>query len=498
MGDVKMDKHLDIECNVQECLKMFQELNIHHMISFDWFGIVTIIKKNMQVRINGAIRNSLTEDSIVLEGLESLKGELLKLDKPKIFNCRIKNNKFQSLLAVSVKDFAKYRVFIISTNFSEIYTIRDAAVLCFVTKFTYENIVLNEKVIREKNYLHNVLESAEVSIITLDLQGIIITANQFSTCAFDFLENVQGKSLYECVVEKERERLQRTVNHVIQRNKTFTVRSEFFYTSQGTKIINSTFSPLNDGQGQVIGVVIITTDITREKILERELEQIKQFAILGELATGIAHDIKNPLMSIRGCARLLEEDVTLQQQEFVEPIIKEVDKINEVIEQMLNFARISERNIYRDVNINEILHKCLNFIRFRRSAKHIKFETNFESSISNIKGNAIQLQQAFINILLNSVQAIPDCGKIGVSTDLSEDKKMIKITISDTGIGIPAEIINKIFIPFYSTKEEGTGLGLAIVESVVKKHHGKINFTSREKAGTTCKVYLPYEGVNDI
>jgi len=219
--------------------------------------------------------------------------------------------------------------------------------------------------------------------------------------------------------------------------------------------------------------------------------------VLGEMAAGVAHDIKNPLMSIRGCARLLEEDLRelRAQQEFVKPIIEEVDRINQVVEHMLNFARMSEENSYSDVNINELLTKCLNFIRFQRNTKKISFSLNLAGDISNIKGSAIQLQQAFINILLNSVQAITDKGCITVSTDLLADRGLLRVTISDTGKGIPDGIMDKIFIPFFSTKKGGTGLGLAITDSVIKQHGGSVSFTSREGEVTICQVILPVEGV---
>lgn len=486
---------MNFNCNVPECISLLQELDIYNILNFDWMGIITLLSKDSSVKVNGAVfQDSLTEDEAICLLGKAAK-HLAATNKEKIIVIPQEKGSY-NIIAVPVRGLPKFRVFMVSISLDQPYNLRDLTIMNFITRVVYENILLNEEMFREKNYLQNILDSTEVSILTLDLSSTVTTANSATNNIFGIDSNCQGKSVYDCVSEKERDRLKKTIDYVIRNNTTFTGRGKIFETAGGAKVINTALSPLNDGQGNVIGVVIISSDITRQQILEREIEQIKQFAVLGELAAGIAHDIKNPLMSIRGCARLLQDDIEemSNKTEFIEPIIEEVDRINDVVEHMLNFARMSEEDKYRDLSINELLNKCINFIRFQRDAKYISFEINLDNNISNIKGNPTQLQQAFINILLNSVQAINEKGKISVETGLSPDGHMVEVVVADNGMGISSTIIERIFTPFFSTKEKGTGLGLAITDSVIKKHGGRIQYRSREQEGTVCRVSLPYEG----
>ncbi len=220
---------------------------------------------------------------------------------------------------------------------------------------------------------------------------------------------------------------------------------------------------------------------------------MRQFVLLGELAAGVAHDIKNPLMSIRGCARLLEKNMIghSYEMEFLRPIITEADRINEVIEQMLSYVYLTKEDSYDLVDLNAILDKCLNVIRFHKKTKQVILEKKLDPEIPFISGNNVELQQAFVNILINAMQAIEEEGRVVVETRYQKETDEIKITIADTGAGISPENMGRVFRPFFTTKKDGNGIGLSIVERVIKKHGGKIQLSSSPDVGTEFMLYLP-------
>ena len=267
----------------------------------------------------------------------------------------------------------------------------------------------------------------------------------------------------------------------------------FSNTRGRRKIFSVAISPLNNSKNEVVGVVIIATDITTKKIMERQFEQIKQFAALGEVAAGVAHDIKNPLMSIRGCSRILQKELFDQPRhmKFLEPIIQEVDRINEVVEQMMSYGNIIEKNGYALIDINEVLEKCINVIHFHKGCKYITIQREFADELPLVKGNNVQLQQAFINILINAVQAIEAEGLIKIESHYEREKKHLHIVITDNGKGIKTNELKRIFMPFYTTKEQGSGLGLAIVKRVIKEHKGSTVIKSKPNMGTRVDVLLP-------
>jgi signal transduction histidine kinase len=243
----------------------------------------------------------------------------------------------------------------------------------------------------------------------------------------------------------------------------------------------------------VVGIVIVATDITTRKILEQQLDQLKHFASLGEITAGVAHEIKNPLMSIRGCSRLLQKELVdnPEYSKLVEPIIHEVDRINAVVEQMISYGHITKQTNYALIDVNEVLEKSITVVHFHQGSKYITIRKELAAGLPFARGHNVQLQLAFINILINAVQAIEQEGIIHIKTNYDKDRKCIRISIADNGQGIAVKDLRKVFRPFYTTKQSGKGLGLSIVNRVIKDHRGKITITSKLHQGTDTEVYLP-------
>ncbi|GAA0181445.1 two-component sensor histidine kinase KinC [Clostridium sediminicola] len=480
----------DVSCNVENTLMKIEQLKIRSFLSIDWMGIVTVSNRN-RIIIDGSMDFNNIGSSTIIKLLTKIKKDMLQLQEGKKYE--ISQN--ENLLVSPIRVQDNYKVFYVCCSIEKKYNEKDVTILDFIMKVLYENVLLNDEKIEERNYLYNIFNSIESSIISIDLKGIITAANKSTFDVFGFIPNVLIGQKYNIMLTEEEEKVVvDRIRSVVKYNKVCNAKNRIFTKHiYGEKYVDLVYCPLNDNKGQVVGITQIARDVTKLKIYERQLEQLKQFAILGEVATGIAHDIRNPLMSIRGCTNILKKSLFKEPKymEFLEPIIVEVDRINEVVEQMLSYATMTKESSNTLLNINEILEKCLNVIRLHKGIKYINIEKNLSKDLPLIKGSNIQLQQAFINILMNAIQAIENEGNININSYYLKKKEQIVVAISDDGIGISSKKIEKILTPFYSTKEKGIGFGLSIAKRAIDKQGGEIKVNSELNKGTTFEVYLP-------
>jgi len=233
--------------------------------------------------------------------------------------------------------------------------------------------------------------------------------------------------------------------------------------------------------------------ITQQKIakLEKEKEKLE---LLGEMASKLSHEIKNPLHAIRGFSELLKSKYKSDQEEFLYShwIITNIERIDRIIKDSLQFTKNARPNL-APCNVNTVLEKA---IQYSSIPEYLELVKSFEPKLPEGMFDARLLESAFINLLTNAVQAIKDKGKIIVSTNFDEFD--ILIGIEDTGCGIPEENLEKIFQPFFTTKQEGasSGLGLSIVKNIVDKHGGKILVSSCLNKGTKFEIRLPLKSSN--
>ena len=227
----------------------------------------------------------------------------------------------------------------------------------------------------------------------------------------------------------------------------------------------------------------------RTENVSRQLERSQKLAQLGTLASGIAHEIRNPLAILRSKAETIPDK--LDNKEFLLDyglsVQRNIDRVLKIVSEMLDLAKIKDQ-VTEVVNINSVLEECLRLF----ATEKIKIATRFEDNIA-IKGNKDQIAQVFINVIQNSFGAMPNGGVLSVSTSQIQykDKPFIKIEISDTGIGIKEEDIEKLFTPFYTTRHEGAGLGLAITHRIVEENGGTIEARSKVNEGTTMTILFP-------
>jgi len=242
----------------------------------------------------------------------------------------------------------------------------------------------------------------------------------------------------------------------------------------------------------VSGVLVESERKQRAKLKEaqEELIQANKFKVLGELASGMAHEIRNPLGSIQGSLEILKEDYKEgdKKAEFLNILFKEIKRLNRVVTDFLSYARPTQPALV-DCDLNQLISESISIIKPEADKKQIRLNLHSVSKLPQIQADSSQLKQALLNLLLNSLQAIEKSGEISITSETSNG--WISVEIKDTGPGISPENLSRVFTPFFTTKKEGVGLGLGIVERIVQNHKGKITVESRPEQGTVFTIKLP-------
>jgi len=223
---------------------------------------------------------------------------------------------------------------------------------------------------------------------------------------------------------------------------------------------------------------------------EEQLRRADRLSALGELSAGMAHEIRNPLGSIKGAVEILKDDYAPEDAkfEFIQILLKETDRLNHIVQEFLGFARPKHPE-FQLVDVNESLESLLTLTGQEARKTGVVVEKKLDAAIGKRNLDAGLLKQAFLNLILNAIQAMPQGGTLTVQSALLSDAVEVKIT--DTGVGITEEGRKKLFTPFFTTKKSGTGLGLAITYRIIENHHGNIAVASEPGKGTTFSVKLP-------
>ncbi len=230
------------------------------------------------------------------------------------------------------------------------------------------------------------------------------------------------------------------------------------------------------------------TDVLIET--EEQLRRADRLSALGEISAGMAHEIRNPLGAIKGAAEIIKDDYTRDEpkHEFIQILLKETDRLNQIVQQFLGFAKPKSPE-FQSADLNESLESVLALTAQEARKAGVKVEKKLDSSVGRRSLDAGLLRQAFLNLILNAIQAMPDGGLLTVESALNS--RAVEVKISDTGTGITEENRRKLFSPFFTTKRNGTGLGLAITYRIIENHHGMIDVTSEPGRGTTFAVKIP-------
>ncbi len=353
------------------------------------------------------------------------------------------------------------------------------------------NIELYEEVLSMKNYNESIVRNLRSAVLTFDSGGDMISANDSAKAMF--LMPDKKKQNYSGIFEGYPE-----VSDVLKRSfeKRVPVLSEDLTLEKHGEELNFNISVmvLKEPGREALTFVMVVNDLTEIKRLERMLARSEKLSAVGTMAAGMAHEIKNPLSTIKVMTQLfpLKSSDPEFVQKFNKMMPEQVERIDRIINSTLGFVKAGKPK-FEDIDINTVIEASLKPLEhlFKDGRVMLSFAAGDVPMISGDKGQLIQVLQNFIQ---NAVQAIEGQGAIKIVTKKSRhvpENDKVQIVISDTGKGIPEDNLRKIFDPFFTSKEQGTGLGLSIVHSIIEAHQGHIHVQSKVGKGTTFIITLP-------
>ncbi len=329
--------------------------------------------------------------------------------------------------------------------------------------------LLTEEVDRKKNLLDSIINSIDVGVVFFDEAGYIRVVNEAAG-------RMLGVSGEEMVGKKE---------------IPASIQDEYVLPKKGKPFYAMVFeSEVKDSSGKGIGRVMLLNDVTRLRKLEIENERNRRLSAMGELVLKIAHEIRNPLGSIELFANLLLRDLSGSKQgEYASRISQSVRLLVNTLDNMLRFSR--ELKPAKEFGLlNDFVREIRDELRELAASRKVKFRIEEEEMCWMLFDRGL-MRQVFINLILNSIHAMPEGGELLVKMRLVDSASRVEILVRDTGEGMDEGTLKRVFEPFFSTKDRGTGLGMSIVKSIVEAHGGEISVKSAKGKGTEVRILLP-------
>jgi len=357
----------------------------------------------------------------------------------------------------------------------------------------------------------NIIQSINSGLVTLDLDSRVMTFNR----AAEEITGLLRREVFLKGVEEVFPDLDLAEHQQRPADGFVSPRFELDFTRPDDKVLHLVFllSVLRDNSGSEMGNILIFQDLTSFKDMQEYVKRMDRLAAVGRLAAGIAHEVRNPLASISGSIQVLHKSLQLSDADkrLMDIIVKESNSLSSLISDFTQFARPDKQKKER-VNLHEITREVIDIFKNSPDCRDVHSINEDIAPELFITANYQQFRQVLWNLLINATQAMNNGeGRISISARLPDDdfdtsrhspsqktemvhgsrSPCIEIQVQDTGCGIKQEIIDKIFDPFYTTKDNGTGLGLSVVHKIIQEHDGTISVKSSEERGTVFSIYLP-------
>ncbi len=406
----------------------------------------------------------------------------------------------------------KKRKFIyLSVNINPIFEGGNVVGCVGIARDITEKKSLEQEIIDLKNFNESIIQSMGSGLITIDLNRRITS---FNNGAEELLhlsaDEVLGRALEEVFPSENCHRLMQIIDDPDQG---LFNREMQLATKEGTPVyVGFTVTPRFDSQKRRVGSIISFRDITQIKQMQVEVQRMDRLASMGVMASGIAHEIRNPLAGIKTIAQTLEEEIvaTDPRREYVSRIVRQVNRMDDLLKTIFSYAKPREpqKKFHR---LPEIVQEVAALLANRMRAQSVAFREIYPQDLPQLYVDFHQIQQVFVNLFLNALDAMPKGGELTlaasskVTTIQRVDRRgrpfpvqpksalYVEALVSDTGAGIRPETLPSIFNPFFTTKPQGAGLGLAIVYRIITEHQGDIQVESIVNQGTTFKLLLPTE-----
>ncbi len=391
----------------------------------------------------------------------------------------------------------------------KIYDLRDQRalqILCDQFAVALENSYLYTEVQNARIYNEILLNALTSGIIAVDMDGRITMLNRNAAEMTGFaLEEVSGKD-YSSLPDVFAEAVRKTLA-----GEEGFEHEDVVISEGGAQIpLRLSCAPFQSHTGEPLGVLLVFTDMTEFKAMEEQIRRSDRLSSIGTLSAGMAHEIKNPLVTINTFTQLLPEqyDNAEFRETFFELVGKEARRIDTLVNRLLRFARPVKGDL-RAVSLHACVRDALRLAGQQLHRSQIALMEDLQAQHDWILADKEQLNQAFVNLLLNAVDAMPVGGQLWVSSrnsvaalDMqfnghSQYQSCVELTIRDTGVGIEADNLARIFDPFFTTKERGVGLGLSVTHGIIQEHHASVHVESKPGEGTTFTLHFPLQQPSD-
>jgi two-component system, NtrC family, sensor kinase len=343
---------------------------------------------------------------------------------------------------------------------------------------------------RLKDFSENIVESLNIGVLTVDLEDRVESWNP------------QLEGLLEIT---RREALQKKLQEVLPPDLVAEIAAraagdhvsgiyKFRLNTRGGRqlVINASIAPLVGKNSARLGRLILLDDITQRVRLEEQMVQTEKLTSLGLLAAGVAHEVNTPLAVISNYIQMLAKQIPSDdpRQKTIERIVKQTFRASEIVNNLLNFSRTGAAE-FIEVDLNEVLEETLTLVQHPFKTAQVSVIKNYKEQLPPVLGSTTRLQQVFLNLFMNARDAMPGGGMLEVRTGAQNGS--VEVEVTDTGSGIPPELLHRIFDPFFTTKANGrgTGLGLSVSYGIIKEHAGKVDVRSAPGKGTSFRLEFP-------
>jgi two-component system nitrogen regulation sensor histidine kinase GlnL len=348
-----------------------------------------------------------------------------------------------------------------------------------------------------------ILENIDRAVIAFDQEGRITLFNPAAEALIQRSARQVVGQHYEILFNGQ-ETLLYLIHVALNESRSITDDEGLYLnrTNAAPLPVNAYAAPIYANRGNQDGAVMIIRDLSRIKELEGTLRRADRLSILGTLAAGLAHEIKNPLGGIKGAAQLLAMELPNKDslQDYTQIMIKEVERINFIIEELMDLGNPRTPE-FEEVDLTQILDDIVLLQREAARSQNTKFTLIIDPSIPPVQGDENLLTRLFLNLIKNARESITHDGEVTIETRIASNfhktspgrrsSPMVDITISDTGCGIAPDEMERIFTPYFTSKVKGSGLGLAISQKIIEDHNGLLKIDSSPGEGTTMTVSLP-------
>jgi PAS domain S-box-containing protein len=322
----------------------------------------------------------------------------------------------------------------------------------------------------------------------VDKNGVVLYTSPSSECVKGYpIDQLIGSSGFLFVYPDDLPLIENAFSEIMLTKTSNLVRYRFIHKNKSLINLEAKITPVLVDNGDIEHFVVVIRDITEQKKAEDHLRKWERLSVAGELAAGVAHEIRNPLTSIKGFFQLLQKGGIAA--EYYDIMLKDFNQVESIINEFLSLAKL-EAALYKPTNLNTILSKVVTLLESEANLKNIIIESKISIDPLFIICDENQMKQVFLNIIINAIESMTSGGELKVSMEKKDEESVI-ILIIDQGCGMSEDRVKKLGEPFYSNKEKGTGLGLMSSYKIIHEHKGEICIESRINSGTTVEVKLP-------